>query len=76
MALQRRTCIRGQFYLLSKVCGGRPGPASVSTERKEEIALFVDVQAHLTNDFLEDIGSCASLRDSSFLHDSSRLVHE
>lgn len=45
-------------------------------ERKEEIALFVDVQAHLTNDFLEDIGSCASLRDSSFLHGSSRPVHE
>lgn len=32
MALQRRACVRGQFYLLPKVCGGHPGPASISRE--------------------------------------------
>lgn len=53
-----------------------PGPAPVSTEKEEKTAFCVEAQAHLTNDFLEGIGSRASLRNNSFLHDSSRPVHE
>jgi hypothetical protein len=38
-----------------------PGLAPVSTERKEKIAFFVEVQAHLTNELPEGFRSCASL---------------